>query len=141
MQNPYSPPEAIISPVDENGGVTSARWYHWALFILCIPLLATIGILDVSSGAAIGSRFYDIDEFFVRAAGVGFIVAAISLIFRKRWAFDFSIFHLGSSALEIVVTSSTDGLWSWFVVVLCSLIAGFTALIMWLRNAIARTSH
>lgn len=86
----------------------TTQWYHWILLGICSVWMLTVGVMNIVWGAAKSSRFYEIDDVFVRILGVGFILFSLFIFLRRNWAFIGAICILVISILEIVMTDQIE---------------------------------
>jgi hypothetical protein len=83
---------------------TPVRWYHWSALSAVCALMIALGALELMQGADSASRFFLIDTWVVRVLGLGLVVCAFWLPLRHDRAFVASMWVLGLSMLENLVT-------------------------------------
>ena len=80
------------------------HWYHWMGLSACSAGMLMIGILEVMQGADPTSRFFAIDNVAVRMLGVAMVICALWLPLRHDKAFLASVWVLGLTIAENLVT-------------------------------------
>jgi hypothetical protein len=81
-----------------------AKWYHWTGLGLCSVVMLLLGLEAVIQGATPDSRFFAIDNVVVHVIGVGFVACALILPMRRRFAFAASMWLVGLSLAENLLT-------------------------------------
>lgn len=80
------------------------RWYHWAALSGCTVIMLGIGLIEVMNGADMTSRFFAVDTVVVRILGAGLVACAFWLPLRHDRAFTVSMWLLGLTIAENLVT-------------------------------------
>jgi hypothetical protein len=92
----------------------NARWYHWAVLILCVLLMLAMGLSNLLGGLfpVTAGPFDEINDVVVRVLGVGLILSAFALFYRRNWAFIGAIILLAAQAVEFMAASVCWGSFS-----------------------------